>query len=164
MPVTDVITLVGTHEGCDVDIAMQWNDSYSELVTTFHQHDQEPRRRHAPDRVPPGALTRTINNYASEYKLVKDTKVGLSGDDLREGLTAVISVKVGDPKYSNQAKDKLVSSEVATAVSTVVAEKLQAWPRTAPQGIEDHHPEGLARVAGRARRPARRARRRARAR
>ena len=62
------------------------------------------------------ALTRTINNYANENKLLKDAKSGLSGEDLREGLTAVVSVKIADPKYSNQAKDKLVSSEVATAV------------------------------------------------
>ncbi len=73
------------------------------------------------------SLTRMINNYGTEYKLLKDMKSALSGEDLREGLTAVISVKVGDPKYSNQAKDKLVSSEVATAVSAVVTEKLGAW-------------------------------------
>jgi DNA gyrase subunit B len=125
-PVSDVITLVGTHEGCDVDIAMQWNDGYSELVTTF---TNTIKNRDGGTHLTGfrQALTRTINNYGSEYKLLKDTKAGLSGEDLREGLTAVISVKVGDPKYSNQAKDKLVSSEVATAVSTVVGEKLQAW-------------------------------------
>ncbi len=125
-PVTDVITLVGSHEGCDVDIAMQWNDGYSELVTTF---TNTIKNRDGGTHLTGfrQALTRTINNYGSEYKLLKDTKAGLSGEDLREGLTAVLSVKIGDPKYSNQAKDKLVSSEVATAVSTVVGEKLQAW-------------------------------------
>ena len=130
--VGDVITLVGEHEGCAVDIAMQWNDSYSELVTTF---TNTIKNRDGGTHLTGfrQALTRTLNAYASEYKLLKDSKTGLSGEDLREGLTAVISIKVGDPKYSNQAKDKLVSSEVATAVSTVVGEKLQAWLEQHPK-------------------------------
>src|SRR5204863_6815688 len=129
--VSDVIAFCGTVGGngngdsieCTVDIAMQWNDGYSELVTCF---TNTIKNRDGGTHLTGfrQALTRTINNYANEYKLLKDAKGGLSGEDLREGLSAVVSVKVGDPKYSNQAKDKLVSSEVATAVSTVVGDKL----------------------------------------
>jgi DNA gyrase subunit B len=153
--VSDIITLVGEYEGCAVDVAMQWNDSWSELVTTF---TNTIKNRDGGTHLTGfrQALTRTINNYSEEYKLLKDMKVGLSGEDLREGLTAVLSIKVGDPKYSNQAKDKLVSSEVATAVSAVVTEKLRAW-------LEQHPKESKiiinkAMLASQAREAARKAR------
>ncbi|HEX4453808.1 MAG TPA: DNA topoisomerase (ATP-hydrolyzing) subunit B [Kofleriaceae bacterium] len=153
--VTDVVTLVGTHDGCEVDIALQWNEGYSELVAAF---TNTIKNRDGGTHVTGfrQALTRTINNYATEYKLLKDTKIGVSGDDLREGLTGVISVKVGDPKYSNQAKDKLVSSEVATAVSTVVGEKLGAWLAQHPK--ESKIIVQKAMVAAQAREAARKAR------
>ena len=161
--VSDVISLSGTvpTEGaeCSVDIAMQWNDGYSELVTCF---TNTIRNRDGGTHLTGfrQALTRTINNYAVEAKLFKDAKgdakTGLSGDDLREGLSAVISVKVGDPKYSNQAKDKLVSSEVATAVSTVVSEKLAQYLERHPK--EARNIINKAVLAARAREAARKAR------
>ena len=161
--VSDVIAFSGTVGGggngdqaeCTVEVAMQWNDGYSEIVTCF---TNTIKNRDGGTHLTGyrQALTRTINNYANEYKLLKDTKSGLSGEDLREGLSAVVSIKVGDPKYSNQAKDKLVSSEVATAVSTVVADKLGQYL--------EHHPKearniiNKAVVASRAREAARKAR------
>jgi DNA gyrase subunit B len=154
-PVGEVVSLVGEHEGCQVEIAMQWNDGYSELVTCF---TNTIKNRDGGTHLTGyrQALTRTVNKYADENKLLKDTKGGLSGEDLREGLTAIISVKVGDPKYSNQAKDKLVSSEVATAVSAVVTEKLGQY-------LEQHPKEARiivakAQLASRAREAARKAR------
>jgi len=154
--VSDVISFTSDHEGTTVDIAMQWNDGYSELLTCFtNTIKNRDGGTHASGFRQ--ALTRTINNYATEYKLLKDSKGGgLSGDDLREGLTAVISVKCSDPKYSNQAKDKLVSSEVGAAVSAVVGEKLGQY-------LEQHPKEartiiGKAVLASQAREAARKAR------
>jgi DNA gyrase subunit B len=161
--VSDVIAFVGTVGGggngdaaeCTVDIAMQWNDGYSELVTCF---TNTIKNRDGGTHLTGfrQALTRTINNYANEYKLLKEAKSGLSGEDLREGLSAVVSVKIGDPKYSNQAKDKLVSSEVATAVSTVVSDKLGQYLEQHPK--EARNIINKAVVASRAREAARKAR------
>ncbi|MEJ7600017.1 MAG: DNA topoisomerase (ATP-hydrolyzing) subunit B [Kofleriaceae bacterium] len=153
--VSDVISFSSEHEGSHVEVAMQWNDGYSELLTCFtNTIKNRDGGTHASGFRQ--ALTRTVNNYANEYKLLKDAKGGLSGEDLREGLTAVLSVKVSDPKYSNQAKDKLVSSEVGTAVSAVVAEKLGEY-------LERHPKEARiiiskAMIASRAREAARKAR------
>jgi DNA gyrase subunit B len=164
-PVSDVIAFSGTggtsgggngdHGECFVDIAMQWNDGYSEIVTCF---TNTIKNRDGGTHLTGfrQALTRTINNYANEYKLLKEAKGGLSGEDLREGLSAVVSVKVSDPKYSNQAKDKLVSSEVATAVSAVVAEKLGQYLEQHPK--EARNIINKAVVAARAREAARKAR------
>src|SRR3954465_627211 len=161
--VSDVISFSGTVGGngageaaeCSVDVAMQWNDGYSELVTCF---TNTIKNRDGGTHLTGfrQALTRTINNYANEYKLLKEAKTGLSGEDLREGLSAVVSVKVGDPKYSNQAKDKLVSSEVATAVSTVVADKLGQYLERHPK--EARNIINKAVLASRAREAARKAR------
>jgi DNA gyrase subunit B len=161
--VSDVIAFSGTiaggsngdHAECFVDIAMQWNDGYSEIVTCF---TNTIKNRDGGTHLTGfrQALTRTINNYANEYKLLKEAKTGLSGEDLREGLSAVVSVKVGDPKYSNQAKDKLVSSEVATAVSAVVADKLGQYLEQHPK--ESRNIINKAVVASRAREAARKAR------
>jgi DNA gyrase subunit B len=139
--VGDVIAFSDEKEGIAVEIAMQWNDSYSELVTCF---TNTIKNRDGGTHLTAfrQAITRTINNYATEYKLLgkeKDAKA-LSGEDLREGLTAVISVKCSDPKYSNQAKDKLVSSEVTPAVSSVVGEKLGEY-------LERHPKEARAIIA-----------------
>ncbi|HEY6180344.1 MAG TPA: ATP-binding protein, partial [Kofleriaceae bacterium] len=162
-PVSDVIAFSGTVEAgnngdrsdCFVDIAMQWNDGYSEIVTCF---TNTIKNRDGGTHLTGfrQALTRTINNYANEYKLLKEAKSGLSGEDLREGLSAVVSIKLGDPKYSNQAKDKLVSSEVATAVSTVVGEKLGQYLEQHPK--EARNIINKAVVASRAREAARKAR------
>jgi len=162
-PVSDVIAITGAVGGtgpgdtpeCSVDIAMQWNDGYSELVTCF---TNTIKNRDGGTHLTGfrQALTRTVNNYATENKLLKDAKGGLSGEDLREGLAAVVTVKIGDPKYSNQAKDKLVSSEVATAVSTVVADKLGQYLEQHPK--EARNIVNKAIVASRAREAARKAR------
>ncbi|MCW5800789.1 MAG: DNA topoisomerase (ATP-hydrolyzing) subunit B [Deltaproteobacteria bacterium] len=153
--ISDVIAITSSHEGCDVDIALQWNDTYSESLTCFtNTIKNKDGGTHASGFRT--ALTRTINKYAEDNKLLKDAKGGVSGEDLREGLVAVLSVKVEDPKYSNQAKDKLVSSEVGTAVSNVVSDKLGRY-------LEEHPKEARtiiskAILAARAREAARKAR------
>jgi DNA gyrase subunit B len=130
----DVIAFMAEGEGgITVDCAMQWNEGYNEQIVCF---TNTIKNRDGGTHLTGfrQALTRTINAYATEFKLLKDMKGStLSGEDLREGLTAVVSVKVPDPKYSNQAKDKLVSSEVATAVSAVVSEKLQEFLERNPK-------------------------------
>jgi DNA gyrase subunit B len=145
----------GSPEECNVEVAMQWNDGYSELTTCF---TNTIKNRDGGTHLTGfrQSMTRTINNYANEYKLLKDAKGGISGEDLREGLTAIISVQVGDPKYSNQAKDKLVSSEVATAVSAVVTEKLGEWLERNPKDARTIISKAL--LASRAREAARKAR------
>ena len=151
----EVISFCDTRDEVTVDVAMQWNDSYTEQVTCF---TNTIKNRDGGTHLTGfrQALTRTINNYAVEYKLIKDVKSGLSGEDLREGLTAVLSVKVPDPKYSNQAKDKLVSSEVGTAVGAVVAEKLQQYLERNPKDARNIISKAV--LAAKAREAARKAR------
>ena len=153
--VSDVIYFNGTHEGCEVEVAMAWNDGYSELVTCF---TNTIKNRDGGTHLTGfrQALTRTVNKIGEENKLIKDPKSGLSGEDLREGLTAVISIKVGDPKYSNQAKDKLVSSEVATAVSAVVGDKLAQYLEQHPKEAKTIISKAM--LASQAREAARKAR------
>jgi DNA gyrase subunit B len=153
--ISDVISFSGEHEGCHVDVSMQWNDGYSELVTCF---TNTIKNRDGGTHLTGfrQALTRTVNKVAEENKLLKDAKNGISGEDLREGLTAVISVKVSDPKYSNQAKDKLVSSEVATAVSNVMADKLGQYLEQHPKDTRTITQKAI--LAARAREAARKAR------
>ncbi|MEM9190458.1 MAG: DNA topoisomerase (ATP-hydrolyzing) subunit B [Myxococcota bacterium] len=151
----DVIYIRDVRDGVDVELAFQWSDAFSETISCYtnNVYNRDGGTHLTGLRT---ALTRTLNTYGSAHNLLKDLKNPLAGEDVREGLTAIVSVKHPDPSFSSQTKDKLVSSEVRGIVESIVAEKLSQY-------LEEHPNEGKeiikkTVVAARAREAARKAR------
>jgi DNA gyrase subunit B len=128
----ETIYITGKDGDTSLDLALQWNDSYHENILCFTNNiRQKDGGTHLIGFK--ASLTRVINKYVTEHNLLKKEKITLTGEDGREGLTCVLSVKVPDPKFSSQTKDKLVSSEVRTVVESISYDKISSWFEEHPQ-------------------------------
>ena len=154
-PLHPPIVITAERDRVTVDVALQWNDGYHETMLCFTNNI--PQRDGGTHLMGfRAALTRALNKYAEDSGTLKRDKVQLTGEDMREGLTSVLSVKMPDPKFSSQTKDKLVSSEVTPVVSAVVGDGLARWFETHP--VEAKAILGKVVEAATAREAARRAR------